>query len=129
MLPSSSEMCKGPNLDGKDLTGDGSDADLNTAVDFLHCVEPKWSGRGAVDRRSCADVEARAVTLAHEHRSGEQATGKRAGRIRAGAEIIEGIETILDPRDRDPEFAVLQIVRDDEVVRNRVARAERAKGV
>ena len=59
----------------------------------------------------------------------EQTAGERTGLFAAGAEIVERIEAIADTRDRDPPFEVIQVVRNYEVVGNRVGRAECAEGI
>src|SRR4051795_12468029 len=93
-----------------------SGADLDVPVDLSNLVDVQWLGRGAVDHGARGDVEAGAVALAHERRSGEQPSGQRARLVCAGAEIVEGVQQALDPRDRDPELDLAQVVGNDQRV-------------
>ena len=106
-----------------------SGPDVNAAVDLSHFVDVEWLGRRAVDDRSSSDIEARAVALAHDRRPREQTSGERACLTAAGAEIVERVETIVDTRDRDPQLAIGQVVGNDKVVGNRIARPDRSEGV
>ena len=106
----------------------GCGSDLDLAFDLLHLVHVECSGRRAVDHRSGGDVEPGAVALAHDRRACEQAAGERARLVGARAEVVERVEAVVDTRDRDPAFAVVQVVGNDEVVGDRVAWPERAEG-
>jgi hypothetical protein len=70
------------------------------------------------------------VALAHDRCRREQASGKWASAVvGAAAQVVERIEAVGDARDRDPAFAVGQVIRNNEVVRDRIARPDRAEGV
>src|SRR5262249_40678851 len=105
-----------------------SGPDFNAAFNLLHLVHVECLGRRTIDHRSGCDVEAGAVALAHDRCPCEPPTGERTRRRGAGAEIVEGVKAIVDTRDRDSPLAVLQVEGNDEVVGDRVARADRAKG-
>jgi hypothetical protein len=69
------------------------------------------------------------VALTHDRRTCQQAAGERACLVRARAEIVERVEAVGDTRDRDPPFAIVQIVGNDEIVGDRVAAPERAERI
>src|SRR3954453_9270018 len=87
-----------------------SGADLDVPVDLSDLVVVQRLRRGAVDHGARGDVAAGAVALAQERRSGEQPARRRARLVRAGAEIVERVQQALDPRDRDPDLDLPQVV-------------------
>jgi hypothetical protein len=47
----------------------------------------------------------------------------------AGTEVLEGVEAVLDARDRDAEFSIGRVVGSDRVTGNGTAWNERAEGI
>ena len=69
------------------------------------------------------------MTLAHDRQPAEQAPGQRARLTGAGTEIIECVKAMGDTRNRNPEFEIVQVIRNDEVIGHRVAGCDGAEGV
>jgi hypothetical protein len=102
---------------------------LNVAVDLSQLVNVQRRGRWAVDHGAGRDVEPGAVALAQECRPRELASREGAWFVGAGAEVVEGVEATLDSSDRDTELSIGQVVGNDAVIGDGIARQERAEGI
>jgi len=101
-------------------------ADLDAASDLLHLVHLQGPFRWSVDHGARDDVKAGTVTLAHDRGLREQASGEWACLVAsAGTQIVERVEAIGDTGDRDPDFAVIHVVRNDHFGRDRSGRPDR----
>ena len=67
--------------------------------------------------------------MAHDCRPREQASGERACLVGAVAKVVERVEAAVNARDSDPEFAFVQLVRNDEVVGDRLTWPDGPEGV
>jgi len=67
------------------------------------------------------------MALAQDGRTREQASRERTGFSSTRAQIVERVEAALDTRDRNPELAIGQIVRNDGVVPDGVASPDLAE--
>ena len=57
-------------------------------------------------------------------RAFEQSSGEWTWPVGARAKVVKGIHASVHTRDRDPQLSVLQIIRNNEIIRDRVTRAE-----
>ena len=94
------------------------------------CTSYTLSGRaaGPLTTPPVVTSNSGAVALAHDRRPGKQSSGQRARGVGAGAEIIERVQLAVGSRDGDPQLAIAQVERDDELIGDRVVRPDRAEG-
>ena len=95
----------------------------------MHLVRVERPRRRAVDHGSGENVEPGTVTLAHDHGPCEQASGQGAGLLATSAEVIEGVDATVDTRDRDPQFALAQVIGNDEVVGGRLLQRDNLESI